>query len=86
MPEVFEFAQTSGAIGRRVGQIPARVPLALKFVPTEPGYFKSTFTFKVAHGFPAKLTVIGEATLREEDLDVIPPERHLRLLMSGMLS
>ena len=45
----------------------------------------STFLFKVAHGFPAKVTLRGVATLREEDMDVIHPERHLRVMQPGTL-
>ena len=85
LPEVFDFASWTGVVPARHGQIPARMPLAARFVPKVPGYYKSSFTFKVAHGFPAKLTLLGMATLREEDLDVIKPEQHLRLMRPGTL-
>ena len=85
VPEFFEFGTTSGAIRPRGGQIPDRVPLAVKFVPKVSGSFKSSFSFKVEKGFPAKLTVLGTATLREENLDVVMPHQHLRLMHEGTL-
>ena len=34
------------------GEIPARVPLSVRFTPPKPGKFRATFLFRVAKGFP----------------------------------
>ena len=45
------------------GEIPARVPLSVRFTPPKPGKFRATFLFRVAKGFPAKvLRVRGRAS------------------------
>ena len=47
--------------------------------------FRATYLFRVAKGFPAKVTLSGEATLLEENMDVIVTEQHLRLMQPGTL-
>ena len=97
------------------GELPARVPLSVRFTPPKPGKFRATYLFRVAKGFPAKVTLTltltptltltltptltlpltltflakvtlsGEATLLEENMDVIVTEQHLRLMQPGTL-
>jgi len=85
-PGVFVFSAEKGVVPARGGNIPERHPLRIRFKPKAAGRYKSIFMFKVTHGISTRFEVSAEATLREEDLDIIPPERHLRLIMPGMLS
>ena len=81
----FEFASMSGTLPPMHGELPARVPLSVRFTPQKPGKFRATYLFRVAKGFPAKVTLSGEATLLEENMDVIVNEQHLRLMQPGTL-
>ena len=45
----------SGTLPPMRGEIPARVPLSVRFTPPKPGKFRATFLFRVAKGFPAKV-------------------------------
>jgi hypothetical protein len=81
----FEFASMTGTLPPMHGEIPARVPLSVRFTPPKPGKFRATYLFRVAKGFPAKVTLSGEATLLEENMDVIVTEQHLRLMQPGTL-
>ena len=62
---------------------PERVPLNVTFLPKVPGRYRCTFNIKVKNGMTAKLEVTAEATLREEDMDVVASDKHLRLMQLG---
>ena len=60
---------------------------SLRFIaPKEPGKYRATFTIKVKNGMTAKLEVSATATLREEDIDVVAADKHLRLMQLGEIS
>lgn len=82
-PTVFEFDRTSGTLPARGGMVPERQPLTVKFLPKEPGKYRCTFNIKVRNGMTARLEVNAEATLREEDIDVVAADKHLRLMQLG---
>lgn len=85
-PTVFEFDRTVGLLPPRAGMTPERVPLNVRFLPKEPGKYRATFTIKVKNGMTAKLEVSATATLREEDIDVVAADKHLRLMQLGEIS
>ena len=51
-----------------------------------PGRYRCTFNLKVMNGMTAKLELTAEATLREEDIDVVAADKHLRLMQLGEVS
>ena len=85
-PTVFEFDRTVGLLPPRGGMTPERVPLNVKFLPKEAGKYRCTFNIKVKNGMTAKLEVTAQATLREEDIDVVASDKHLRLMQIGEVS
>jgi len=86
-PSAFVFDRMSGELAPRKGNVPERQPLSIQFTPKAgAGRYRSTFAIKVRHGMTAMLEVSAEATLREEDINVIGPDKHLRLMQLGELS
>jgi hypothetical protein len=85
-PTVFEFDRMMGLLPPRGGMTPERVPLNVKFLPKQPGKYRCTFNIKVKNGMTAKLEVNAQGTLREEDIDVVPADKHLRLMQMGEVS
>jgi len=85
-PDVFVFSARQGAIGPKRGMIPSLHPLTVRFVAPVPGRYRSAFIFKVKAGMAVKLELAGESTLEEEYYDVEPNERHLSLMLPGVLS
>ena len=75
-----------GLLPPRAGMTPERVPLNVRFLPKEAGKYRATFTIKVKNGMTAKLEVSATATLREEDIDVVAADKHLRLMQLGEIS
>ena len=63
-----------------------RQPLSIQFVPKAAGRYRCTYAIKVRNGMTARLEVSAEATLREEDIDVVASDKHLRLMQLGELS
>ena len=70
----------------RRGMVPERFPLVVKFLPKAAGRYRCTFNVKVKNGMTARFEVSAEATLREEDMDVVGADKHLRLMQLGELS
>jgi hypothetical protein len=85
-PSVFDFDRWNGVIPPRGGMIPAHHPLKVRFLPKEAGKYRCTFNIKVKNGMLAKLEVSGEATLREENIDVVHRDKHLTLMQDGEIS
>ena len=85
-PTVFVFDQMSGYIAPKDGRTPVRYPLKVRFVPKAPGKYCCIFALKVRAGHTAKLEVSAEATLREEDTDVVCTDKHLRLMQYGEIA
>jgi len=85
-PTVFEFDRLQGQLPPRNGMVPERQPLVIKFLPKNAGRYRCTYTIKVKNGMTAKLEVNAEATLREEDIDVVSADKHLRLMQTGEVS
>ena len=55
-------------------------------VPSAPGRYHSAFSFRVKHGMSARVELTAEATLREEDVEVVPTDKHLRLMLPGEIA
>ena len=76
----------TGQLPPRNGMVPERQPLCIKFLPKDAGKYRCTYTIKVRNGMTARLEVNAEATLREEDIDVVAADKHLRLMQVGEVS
>jgi hypothetical protein len=85
-PDVFVFSAREGDLGPKLGVIPPLHPLGVRFVAPKPGRYRSTFVLKVKAGMAVMLELSGESTLEEEYYDVQPNERHLSLMLPGVLS
>ena len=66
--------------------VPERQPLSVKFLPRDAGRYRCTYNLKVRNGMTARLEVTAEATLREEDIDIVASDKHLRLMQLGEVS
>ena len=55
----------------------------MTFRPKKAGVYRSTFAVRVRHGMHAKLELSAEATLAEEDCEVVPVDKQLRLMRLG---
>ena len=85
-PTVFEFDRREGHLPPRSGMVPERQPLSVKFLPRDAGRYRCTYNLKVRNGMTARLEVTAEATLREEDIDIVASDKHLRLMQLGEVS
>ena len=85
-PSVFEFDRMQGHLPPRNGMVAERQPLSIKFMPKDAGRYRCTYTIKVRNGMTARLEINAEATLREEDIDVVASDKHLRLMQLGEVS
>ena len=72
-----------GMLPEKNGHTPAHHPLKVRFVPTAVGRYRCTFNFKVKNGETAKLEVSAESSYREEDISVVHPDKHLRVMLDG---
>ena len=82
-PTVFVFEKYEGMLPEKNGHTPAHHPLKVRFVPTAVGRYRCTFNFKVKNGETAKLEVSAESSYREEDISVVHPDKHLRVMLDG---
>lgn len=82
-PSVFEFSTYGGELERRAGKVPTRYPLTVRFVPKVPGKYRCLFAIKVRAGMTTRIEVNAESTTREEDVDVVVTDKHLRLMQVG---
>jgi hypothetical protein len=85
-PSAFEFSETSGVLLPKGGMVPVPYPLTVRFVPKAAGKYRCVYAFKVRAGMTSKLELSAEATLREEDGEVIAIDKHIRLMQPGEIN
>lgn len=82
-PTVFEFSTYGGTLPARAGLVPTRYPLSVRFKPKVPGTYRCVWALKVRAGMTQRIEVNAEATMREEDVEVVVTDKHLRLMQIG---
>ena len=85
-PSAFDFSARSGVIEPRGGMVPTPFPLLVTFKPPAAGKYRCSFAMKVRAGMTVRLECQAEATLREEDIDVISTDKHIRLMQLGEIN